>query len=279
MALLSRISSGALLVIMAVGSALAQTGSSSALRESYSTLRKDLDNSPFKRPIRLVSTQASSSLKGEIHAVLTHPFERVRTGLSEVKSWCEIMLLDPNIYGCRPGTHGPQSFTIAVGRSEKPAEFDFRVTSAQSDYLQVQLSADEGPLGTRDFHIVFEATPLDPERTFIHFVYSHGFGLQAQMAMRAYLTTLGRDKVGFTVVGKTAEGKPKYVSDMRGALERNAMRYYIAIEAFLDAATAPPAQQFEKRLQTWFASTERYPLQLHEDPEYLERKRKIARVS
>src|SRR4029078_11065405 len=132
MVLISRVSSCALALLMAIGSALAQTGNSpAALRESYSTLRKDLDNSPFKRPLRLVSTEASGTLKGDINAVLPQSFERVRTGLSEVKSWCEIMLLDPNIYDCRPGTRGPQSFTIAVGRAGTPAEFAFRVVSSQ----------------------------------------------------------------------------------------------------------------------------------------------------
>ena len=106
-----------------------------------------------------------------------------------------------------------------------------------------------------------------------------GFGAQARLAMQAYLSTFGRDKVGFTVVGKTQDGKPIYVGDFRGALERNAMRYYLAIEAFLGSVSAPAPQQFEKRLQTWYASVERYPLQLHEDPKYFDLKRKIAPVS
>ena len=63
---------------------------------------------------------------------------------------------------------------------------------------------------------------------------------------------------------------------MRGALERNTMRYYLALDAYLDALSAPPQAQFEKRLRTWFASTERYALQLHEVTlgDYLEMKRK-----
>ena len=54
------------------------------------------------------------------------------------------------------------------------------------------------------------------------------------------------------------------------------MRYSLAIEAYLGAYTAPPEQQLEKRLRDWFASTERYALQLHEidQNEYLEMKRR-----
>jgi hypothetical protein len=59
-------------------------------------------------------------------------------------------------------------------------------------------------------------------------------------------------------------------------VERNTMRYYLAIEAFLGALAAPPQARFEKRLRDWFAAAERYPRQLHEmeQGEYLDMKRK-----
>jgi hypothetical protein len=47
-------------------------------------------------------------------------------------------------------------------------------------------------------------------------------------------------------------------------IERNAMRYYLAIDAYLDARALPPAQQLERRLVDWFAATERHPEQLRE---------------
>jgi hypothetical protein len=67
---------------------------------------------------------------------------------------------------------------------------------------------------------------------------------------------------------------------MRGVIERNTMRYYLAIDAYLDSLSAPPAQQVERRLKTWFAATERYPRQLHEieEAEYLAMKRKEIRA-
>jgi hypothetical protein len=42
------------------------------------------------------------------------------------------------------------------------------------------------------------------------------------------------------------------------------MRYYLAIDAYLSAVGVPPAQQLDRRLDTWFTATERYPRQLHE---------------
>ena len=54
------------------------------------------------------------------------------------------------------------------------------------------------------------------------------------------------------------------------------MRYYLAIEAFLGAESAPPQERLEKRLRAWFAAIERYPRQLHEMErgEYLVMKRR-----
>ena len=54
------------------------------------------------------------------------------------------------------------------------------------------------------------------------------------------------------------------------------MRYYLAIESFLGALSAPPQARLETRLRDWFAAIERYPRQLHEleQGEYLKMKRK-----
>jgi hypothetical protein len=57
------------------------------------------------------------------------------------------------------------------------------------------------------------------------------------------------------------------------------MRYYLAIDAYLAAYGLPAAEQPEKRIREWYASTERYAQQLHEmdETEYLDMKRKEMR--
>jgi len=59
-------------------------------------------------------------------------------------------------------------------------------------------------------------------------------------------------------------------------VERNTMRYYLAID---DYVAAPAPSQLEQRLNTWFDATERYPRQLHEmeKPDYLAMKRVEAK--
>jgi hypothetical protein len=82
--------------------------------------------------------------------------------------------------------------------------------------------------------------------------------------MQVYLATVGHDKIGFSVTGKGDDGKPVYIDGVRGVVERNTMRYYLAIESYLGAVSAAPAERDEKRLRDWFAATERHPAQLHE---------------
>jgi hypothetical protein len=158
-------------------------------------------------------------------------------------------------------------------------DFAYRVAAQTPNYLQVRLDAAEGPLGTSNYRIVFEAIPLGKDQTFIHLSYAYAYGMVGRLAMQAYLGTAGRDKVGFTLSGTHSDGQPRYVGGMRGVVERNTMRYYLAIEAFLGALSQPLQAQFEKRLHDWFAATERYPRQLHEmeRSDYLDMKRREYR--
>jgi hypothetical protein len=93
--------------------------------------------------------------------------------------------------------------------------------------------------------------------------------------MHGYLNTIGRDRLGFSMVDAHEGGAPALVGGERGAIERNAMRYYLAIAAYLDSLTAPADERVEHRLQAWFEATERYKTQLHEIDlsEYLAMKR------
>jgi hypothetical protein len=84
-------------------------------------------------------------------------------------------------------------------------------------------------------------------------------GLPAKLAMQGYLATAGAGKVGFTRTGDSG-----YIGGMRGAVERNTMRYYLAIDAYLASLAAPADQQRTRRLEIWFAATEQYARQLHE---------------
>ena len=60
------------------------------------------------------------------------------------------------------------------------------------------------------------------------------------MAMQTYLATLGAPQGRLhRSLGRNAEGKPIYIGGVLGLLERNTMRYYLAIDAYLAAYSLP----------------------------------------
>jgi hypothetical protein len=107
------------------------------------------------------------------------------------------------------------------------------------------------------------AVPLAGGKSFMRLHYSYSFGGAARLATHGYLATSGSGKVGFTRVVND-DGKKSYVRGLRGAVERNTMRYYLAVESYLDSLSQPPGRQFTNRIERWFDATEQYRLQLHE---------------
>jgi len=255
-----------------------------ALRGRYDVLQDKLSHNQFQRPLYLDSSEAPGGVAGDIYALVNYPFATAGAALNAPASWCDILMLHLNIKYCRASTDGRGSvLQVNIGKKhDQPLDqshrvnFAYRVAAEVPGYLKVMLTADEGPLSTHDYRIIFEAVPLDDARTFIHFTYSYAYGFAGRLAMQAYLATIGSNKVGFTVTGKQSDGGPLYIGGMRGLVERNTVRYYLAVEAFLGALSAPPQARREKSLRDWFTASERYPRQLHEleQNEYLEMKRR-----
>ena len=260
------------------------TDPASALRSRYLALGEQLEHNPFQRPIVLESTQGSGDVKGEVFAVVEHSFANVDAALKGATRWCEILMLHLNVKDCRaPDASATSSLSLVVGKKfDQPAadayrlDFSYRIATQASDYLQILMDAEKGPLGTRDYRIALEAMPLAGGRSFIHLSYAYGFGWAARLAMQGYLSTIGSGKVGFSVVDRLPDGRPVYVGNMRGVIERNTMRYYLAIDAYLGSLPLPPQERIERRLRDWYAATERYPRQLHEmeRDDYLAMKRR-----
>lgn len=255
----------------------ADTNSADALRAKYNSLAPALRNNIFKRALHLESTETSSELKGDIYAVVNHPFATVESSLKDPDVWCDVLILHLNTKLCRAeGEAANPALLLYVGRKyDQPLDdayklrFAYRLAANTPDYFEVTLNSPTGPVGTRDYRIALEAIPLaqqdgKPASTLVHLTYAYAYGLPARLAMQTYLSTVAREKVGFTVTGKDADGKPEYVGGVRGVVERNTMRYYLAIDAYLGSLRLPAGEQFDRRLKTWFDASEQYALQLHE---------------
>jgi hypothetical protein len=257
---------------------------SSDLRAALEERRHALAESAFRRPMLVESKASAEDPSGEVYAILDQPFARVAQTLATAGSWCDILSLQTNIKRCT-FQEGDSTVRAAVVRRFDQAlsdafEIQFRY-SARSDagrYLQVQLSADQGPLGTHDYHLNFEAMPVDNARSFVHVSYAYANGWAARMATNAYLAGSGKDKVGFSVQAGSAASAPVLVGGMQGVAERNAMRYFLAIESTVKSRSVPAPEQLNFRLRDWYAAIEKYPRQLHEMSldEYLALKRPTA---
>jgi hypothetical protein len=235
-------------------------------------LEPQLRQNQFKRPLVLDSAESPNRLTGEIYAIVAYPFGAVSSGLNSPDHWCDVMLLHVNTKYCR-ALVAPTGTTLRVHIGKKTPEalsdvprfeFNYSVASATPEYLDIKLKAKDGPLGTSDYRIELETVALPNARTFLHLTYSYAVNFAGRLALQAYLATVDSAKVGFTVVGKSAAGQADFIGGLRGLMERNTMRYYLAIDSYLQAATAAPQAQLEQRLQAWFTAVEGYPRQLHE---------------
>lgn len=241
-----------------------------ALLEKHSSLARQLAENVYRRPLFLESSEVGNVVSGNAYAVLDSPFSTVSATFKSPHRWCDMLILHINTKYCHAGSDGsPSMLKVSVGK-KTPQElqdayslqFAYRLAAASPSYLAAQLQADKGPLGTSNYRIELQAVPLPGGKTFMHMRYSYGYGVASRLAMQGYLATVGNGKVGFTQIRQGPASA--YVDGMRGAVERNTMRYYLAIEAYLAALDKPAAQQLEQRLVHWFDATEQYPRQLRE---------------
>jgi hypothetical protein len=250
----------------------AEDDPAASMRARYETIRDQLNDNPFGQPLYLHSSQKEQHIGGALSGVIEYPFTMVAKAFGSADQWCDIMSLHLNVKYCRASENDAgHMLKIFFGRkfheplaSAYPGDYQYQVLRENEGYFKVALSAASGPFRTRNYRIVLEAVPLNMGQTFVHLAYSYDVGILARSATSLYFHTAGREKVGFTIIDRHADGQPIYVQGVLGAMERNIMRYYLALDAYLGALCLPPEDRLDKRLQDWFASTERYPLQLRE---------------
>ncbi|MGZ3254779.1 MAG: hypothetical protein ACXU7D_10785, partial [Burkholderiaceae bacterium] len=199
-----------------------------ALRAQYDSLKEKLQHNQFKRELVLDSKETPDQLKGDIYAVIDDSFGDVRTGLNNPDHWCDVLLLHLNTKYCH-AENKPSGTILNVNIGKKSQEeitdstritFNYQLAAITPDYFKINLNAKDGPMGTSNYYIALEAVSIAKSKTFIHLTYSYATSMTGRLAMRTYLATAGRGKVGFTVVGKEADGKPDYIGGVRGVIER-----------------------------------------------------------
>jgi hypothetical protein len=240
------------------------------LLDTYHRIEARIENSTFGFPLYLESFERDDRVHVDVYGIFDYPFGSVLKALDVPSHWCDIVSLHPNVKACTyKELNDVWLLTFYVGRKfYQPPEdahqviYRYRSVDKQQRYVDIMLTTDKGPFGTKDHRMRFQALPLDHGRTFVHVSYAYSGGVALRLAEKGYFATLGRGKVGFTVTGTDRNGNPVYIGGRRGAIERNAVRYYFAIESFMNALRYPEKKRFSMRISEWYDLTNRYRKQL-----------------
>ena len=245
-----------------------------ALRARHGELREQLRNNSFQRAMHIDSSEAGDTLKGDVYAVLEHPFGVVGDALKDPSDWCDILILPFNTKYCHAvDSNGATALQVRIGRKydqpvEKAYRLDFalRPVAATPDYFESRLERANRPARhASDYRIAVSAVPLDGGRTFMHLSYSYGYrhgrphgdaGLPGDRRRRTRSASRSR--------ARTARASRSISAECAGRSSATRCATTWRSTPTWRRCAAPADQQVEKRIQTWFDATERYPRQLHE---------------
>ena len=252
-----------------------------SLAERYQRLKSGADATLPGTSLSLVSREQQGEVSAEVTAILSYPFATAAPALASAENWCQFMPLHFNIKACTYERQpNGEVVTLYSGRKsyQSPQEshtLAYRVEARDlsDEQLALSLHAPSGPAGTRDYRIEVQALKVK-EGTLLHIRSSYRPSMTSALLTRTYLSTLGRDKVGFTRSEQNGVMRP--VQGVRGVIERNVMRYQLAIDTFLHTQALPATARREVALTRWFRLNDSHPEQLHEmaQGEYLTIKRR-----
>jgi hypothetical protein len=239
------------------------------LLETYHRNMAKLETNSFGFPLVVESVEREDKVHVDVYGIFDQSFNSIALTLKAPANWCDIVSLHPNIKACTyRELAGARLLNFYLGsKTYQPPEDMVPVNSHfrnvnHPEYMDIMLNADEGPYGTKDHRMRFEALPLDGGRTFVHVSYAYSDSAALRLVAKIYFATLGRSKVGFTVTGTDGKGNPIYIGGPRGAVERSAVRCYIAIKAFMNTLHYPEESRFSMRINEWYDLTAHFKKQL-----------------
>jgi hypothetical protein len=245
----------------------------------YPELQEAARRGPFGLPLQVHSEERETRVSAEIHGIIDHPFRALATTFTEPGGWCDFLVLNPNIKTCTFRQEARETLlTLYIGsRSYRAPEsateqvYRFLVRARQSDYAAISLTAPQGMLGTTAHRFEFEAGSV-AGKTVVGLSSSFEPSMLSRILTGIYLGTVGRNMIGFSREATEAGVPAGYVRGVKGMIERNVMRYYLALNAFLDTSDLPAGRRFEARASLAYDLMDLYPAQLRQmdKAEYLD---------
>ncbi|MGA1318344.1 MAG: hypothetical protein ACO3YN_15515 [Rubrivivax sp.] len=221
----------------------------------------------------LQSTVAALHAQGQALARLPMALPQARAALRSPEAWCLLLLLHPNVWRCEVAGSGQGQTTlqilmgqqrVAVIGSTHALNLAWKVTRDDESGLSLELMAEQGPLGTRDYRIGARLEALDETHSALALRFSNAFTRSGLWLAELYVNTAGRHRIGFTVESVDANGQAVYVRGLRGSVERNTMRFHLAVQSWLSVQSLPAARRIPRAIEAWFDASEQYAAQLHE---------------
>ena len=221
----------------------------------------------------LQSTVAALHAQGQALARLPMALPQARAALRSPEAWCLLLLLHPNVWRCEVASSGQGQTTlqilmgqqrVAVIGSTHTLNLAWKVTRDDESGLSLELMAEQGPLGTRDYRIGARLEALDETHSALALRFSNAFTRSGLWLAELYVNTAGRHRIGFTVESVDANGQAVYVRGLRGSVERNTMRFHLAVQSWLSVQSLPAARRIPRAIEAWFDASEQYAAQLHE---------------
>jgi len=220
------------------------------------------------RPLHVRSQIKGNRLQADVFAIKQQTVEELFDVLSVAKNWCQFVTLHLNIKACTYQSDKQAILTFYAGRkfyqSAEDAfalQYQFQIKEKAKDYFKLLLSADEGPFSTSDYQIVVEVKSME-DKSIVHFSLAYSSSLTSRMGTSVYLSTIGSDKKGFSQ-RINERGQSEFIQGTEGIIERNVMRYFLALNIYLKAVTAD-TKSTQKLASDWYDESEKYSLQLHE---------------
>jgi len=240
----------------------------SELTEKYLEIKHHKITLLEGKPIHVRSRIADNRLQADIFAIKQQTVQQLFEVLSVAENWCQFVTLHLNIKACTYQSGKNDILTFYAGRKfYQPAEsafalqYQFQIKEKTNDYFKLLLSADEGPFSTSDYQIAVDVKSME-DKSIVHFSLAYSSSLTSRMGTSVYLSTIGSDKKGFSQQ-INEQGQFEFIQGTEGIIERNVMRYFLALKVFLKQDVAD-SKSSKKLASDWYDESEQYALQLHE---------------
>ncbi len=225
----------------------------------------------FQREYLLDYKADGAQLSGRIASSINRPFSHIKSLFHDIRNLCLILPLNINVRSCiYRKVDDKWLFEIVAGPRQYESDsavysFSYLLTRAQfsDDLIYLHLQANKGPISTANYHIELTFKPM-AEKTLVGLGFSHEKSSLSRVVTGLYLAFSGAGKVGFSTVNQS-DGQFSPVRGEQGIVERNLMRYLLAIRAFIEEGGA--REDLKATFRRWFFLSTLYREQLYEIPE------------